>query len=69
MRGHGARNMKAGVAAMVMAAGAIIRAKIPITGDLTVAGVMGHHEGSLGTYHIIDKGVVPDYAARGRPAT
>lgn len=62
MRGHGARNMKAGVAAMVMAAGAIVRARVPIRGDLTVAGVMGHHEGSLGTYHIIDKGMVPDYA-------
>lgn len=62
MRGHGARNMKAGVAAMIAAAGAIIRARVPIKGDLTVAGVMGHHEGSLGTYHIIDKGMVPDYA-------
>jgi acetylornithine deacetylase/succinyl-diaminopimelate desuccinylase-like protein len=62
MRGHGARNMKAGVAAMVMAAGAIIRARVPIKGDLSVAGVMGHHEGSLGTYHMIDRGFVPDYA-------
>jgi acetylornithine deacetylase len=62
MRGHGARNMKAGVAAMIMAAGAIIRAKVPTRGDLSVAGVMGHHEGGLGTYHIIDGGRVPDYA-------
>lgn len=66
MRGHGARNMKAGVAAMVMAAGAIIRAKIPITGDLTVAGVMGHHEGSLGTYHIIASAPDPESARGGR---
>ena len=62
MRGHGARNMKAGVAAMVMAAGALIRAKVPLKGDLTVAGVMGHHEGSLGTYYMIDRGMAWDYA-------
>lgn len=60
--GHGIRNMKAGVAAMVAAAGALARAGVPLRGDLIVAGVIGELQGGLGTVHHLQAGVVPDYA-------
>jgi acetylornithine deacetylase/succinyl-diaminopimelate desuccinylase-like protein len=63
LRVHGIRNMKAGVAAMTMAAIALARVGVKPKGDLIVAGVIGHHEGSVGTLHLIrNRKMVPDYA-------
>ncbi|MBI4278778.1 MAG: M20/M25/M40 family metallo-hydrolase [Armatimonadetes bacterium] len=62
MRCPGIRNRTSGVAAMVMAAVAIARAGVRLRGDLIVAGVMGHHDGSVGTRQLISEGLVPDLA-------
>lgn len=59
---HGIRNMKAGVAAMSMAAIALARAGIRLKGELSVAGVMGHHDGGLGTHQLLKEGIVPGHA-------
>jgi acetylornithine deacetylase/succinyl-diaminopimelate desuccinylase-like protein len=59
---HGIRNMKAGVAAMSIAAIALARAEVPIRGELSVAGVMGHHDGGIGTHQLLNEGVVPEHA-------
>ncbi len=55
--GAGIYNMKAGVTAMVMAAIAVKRAKIPIRGDLLVAPVVGELQGGVGTVHLLNQGV------------
>jgi acetylornithine deacetylase len=62
LRGHGARNMKGGLAALVLAAAAIGRSGIDLGGTLIVAGVMGHLEGGRGSRALIAEGLVPDYA-------
>lgn len=67
MLGHGLRNMKAGLASMAAAAGAIARAKIQLKGDLIVAGVVGELQGGIGTTHLLKQGVVPDYAVVPEP--
>jgi acetylornithine deacetylase/succinyl-diaminopimelate desuccinylase-like protein len=59
---HGIRNMKAGVAAMSMAAIALKRAEVRVRGELCVAGVMGHHDGGIGTHALLDQGIVPEHA-------
>jgi acetylornithine deacetylase/succinyl-diaminopimelate desuccinylase-like protein len=59
---HGIRNMKAGVAAMSMAAVALARAGVKLRGELSVAGVMGHHDGGIGTHRLLEEGVVPEHA-------
>ena len=60
--GAGARNMKGGVAAMVMAAEVIRRAKVKLSGDIVLACVMGELEGGTGTKHLLDSGVRTDMA-------
>ena len=67
MLGHGLRNMKAGLASMAAAAGAVARAKIQLKGDLIVAGVVGELQGGIGTTHLLKQGVVPDYAVVPEP--
>jgi acetylornithine deacetylase/succinyl-diaminopimelate desuccinylase-like protein len=59
---HGIRNMKAGVAAMSMAAIALARTGVQLRGELSVAGVMGHHDGGIGTHRLLEEGVVPEHA-------
>ena len=59
---HGIRNMKAGVAAMSMAAIALARAGVTLRGELSVAGVMGHHDGGIGTHKLLAEGVIPEHA-------
>jgi acetylornithine deacetylase/succinyl-diaminopimelate desuccinylase-like protein len=54
--------MKAGVAAMASAAGAVARSKVALRGDLIVAGVVGELQGGIGTTHHLKQGLVPDYA-------
>jgi acetylornithine deacetylase len=60
--GHGLRNMKAALASMTAAAATLIRAQIPIKGDMILAAVVGELQGGIGTAHMIEQGVVPDYA-------
>ena len=62
LRVHGIRNMKAGVAAMSIAAIALARAGVKLRGELSVAGVMGHHDGGIGTHALLREGVVPEHA-------
>ncbi len=62
LRVHGIRNMKAGVAAMSVAAIALSRSGVNLRGELSVAGVMGHHDGGIGTHQLLVEGVVPDHA-------
>src|SRR5215208_1694716 len=52
--GVGVGNMKAGDAAMVMAAAALKRGGRPLKGDVVVAGVVGELQGGIGTRHLLD---------------
>ena len=60
--GHGIMNMKGGVAALSAAAAAVKRAGLPLKGDLVVAGVVGELQGGVGTYDLVQRGMVTDYA-------
>jgi acetylornithine deacetylase len=59
--GLGAINMKAGVAAILMAAEALRRSGQPLTGDLIVACVVAETGGGVGALRLIDSGLRPDY--------
>jgi acetylornithine deacetylase len=59
--GLGALNMKAGVAACMVAAGAICRSAIPLAGDLIVACVVAETGGGVGAVHLIESGLRPAY--------
>lgn len=67
VRGHGARNMKGGIAAVVAAAAAIRRSDVPPPGDVWITGVMGHHQGGLGTRALLDDGLAPAYTVIPEP--
>jgi len=47
---------------MSMAAIALARAGVKLRGELSVAGVMGHHDGGIGTHRLLEEGVVPEHA-------
>jgi acetylornithine deacetylase/succinyl-diaminopimelate desuccinylase-like protein len=66
--GHGISNMKAGVAAMTLAATAIRRAKVPLKGDVIVAGVVGELQAGVGTHFLVQSGIVPDMAVVPEPS-
>ena len=51
--GWGAGNMKSGDAAMIIAANAVLDSKLALSGDLTVACVMGETYGSMGTLQLL----------------
>lgn len=59
--GLGAINMKAGVAAILMAAEAMRRTGRPLKGDLIVACVVAETGGGVGAVHLIDSGLRPEY--------
>ena len=65
--GAGARNMKGGVAAMIMAAETIRRRGVPLKGDLVLACVMGELEGGIGTRYLMDSGLRTDMAILPEP--
>ncbi len=54
--GRGACDMKAGVAAAIVAARAVRRVGVPLRGDLLVACVPGEEDGGLGTYAMLHRG-------------
>ncbi len=55
--GRGAADMKGGLAAMIAAAEAVLRAEIPLSGSLTLAIVADEEEGNGGTRHLVDSGL------------
>src|SRR5262249_58454687 len=65
--GAGIFNMKAGVAAMVMAAVAARRARLPLRGDVLVACVVGELQGGVGTVDLLRAGVPADAAILPQP--
>jgi acetylornithine deacetylase len=65
--GAGARNMKGGVAAMVMAAEALRTSELSLRGDLVLACVMGELEGGTGTKHLMGTGLRTDMAILPEP--
>lgn len=59
--GLGALNMKAGLAALLMAGEALRRSGQPLKGDLILACVVAETGGGVGALHLIDSGCRPDY--------
>lgn len=59
--GLGAINMKAGVAAIMLAAEAVRRSGKPLRGDLVVACVVAETGGGVGAQHLISTGLRTDY--------
>lgn len=59
--GLGALNMKAGLASMQIAAGAIRRSGAPLKGDLIAACVVAETGGVVGALHLIESGCCPEY--------
>jgi acetylornithine deacetylase len=66
--GHGVFNMKGGVAAIVGAATALVRAGVRLRGDVVVACVAGELQGGLGTARLLERGVRTDYAVVTEPS-
>ncbi len=58
--GMGAHDDKGGVAAMISAVDAIIRAGAPLRGDVLVCPVVAHKYGGAGTRALVKSGVLPD---------
>lgn len=54
--GRGSADMKGGLAAMIMAAGAIKKAGIPLKGDLIITGTAGEEIDSIGAFHFLENG-------------
>ena len=65
--GAGARNMKGGLAAMIVAAEAIRRTGVVLNGDLVLACVIGELEGGIGTAHLLESGLRTDMAVLPEP--
>lgn len=65
--GRGACDMKAGVAAMMMALVALQRAEIPLKGDVIFTGVINEELQSEGTEAIVNRGPKADFAIVGEP--
>ena len=59
--GLGALNMKAGLAAMLMAGEALRRSGKPLRGDLILACVVAETGGGVGALHLIESGCRPDF--------
>lgn len=59
--GLGAINMKAGVAAVMLAADLVRRSGRRLKGDLTVACVAAETGGGVGAVHLVESGFRPDY--------
>jgi acetylornithine deacetylase/succinyl-diaminopimelate desuccinylase family protein len=58
--GRGASDCKGGVAAMIHAAIALQRGRVPLQGCLRLTAVMGDEEGWVGIRHLLDSGVRGD---------
>lgn len=67
LRGRGACDMKGAVAAMSCSLTAIRESEISRQGELIFAGTVDEETGALGTKHLIDQGIITDYALVGEP--
>jgi acetylornithine deacetylase len=56
LRGRGACDMKAGLAAAYWAVVALVRSGVRLRGDLVLACVEGEEDGGLGTFALLDRG-------------
>lgn len=65
--GIGVSNMKAADAAYLAAVAAVIRAGVPLRGDVIVAHVIGELQGGVGTDHLVRSGVRADRFIVGEP--
>ena len=65
--GHGAQNMKGGLASIVMAAEAIRQSGVEIKGDLVIACVVGETQGGEGTHFLMESGFRTDMAVVAEP--
>ena len=65
--GAGVRDMKAGLAAMVMAMRAVRRARVRLEADLLLVAVPGHMEQGVGAKRVFDAGVTADLVLVGEP--
>lgn len=60
--GKGCQDEKGGICAMLVAATAIKRARVPLKGDIVVAPVCGHKTFSRGSHHLVQSGIWSDMA-------
>ena len=65
--GAGGRDMKAGLAAMVMAMRAVRETRVSLQGDLLFVAVPGHMEQGVGAQRLFDAGVTADLVVVGEP--
>jgi len=65
--GHGVQNMKGGLASIIMAAEAIRRSGVRLSGDLVVACVAGETQGGEGTHYLMERGLRTDAAVVAEP--
>ena len=65
--GAGVRDMKAGLAAMVMAMRAVRETRVSLQGDLLFVAVPGHMEQGVGAKRLFDAGVTADLVVVGEP--
>ncbi|MBI4236298.1 MAG: M20/M25/M40 family metallo-hydrolase [Chloroflexi bacterium] len=66
--GHGLGNMKAGIAAMAAATVAVVRAGVPLRGDLLFTAVVGELQGGVGAVELVRRGILGDCAVVGEPS-
>ncbi|WP_131196897.1 M20 family metallopeptidase [Lichenihabitans psoromatis] len=65
--GHGAQNMKGGLATFMVAAEAVRKSGQRLLGDLVLAFVVGETQGGEGMHHLMERGVRTDMAVITEP--
>jgi len=67
LHGRGACDMKGAVAAMACTLVSMKESGLSLNGDLVFAGTIDEETGALGVKHLIDEGIVTNYAIVGEP--
>jgi acetylornithine deacetylase len=65
--GIGVSNMKASDSAFISAVKAIVDAKVQLKGDVIIGLVIGELQGGIGTIHLLESGIKPDWFINGEP--